>query len=116
VADNYPTEFQQGESQSLIVGIGNQEHEQVQYTVVVQLQRVQRVGNETQVQERSELQRFQPTVGHNETWQQQHQVTPDMSGERLRLQYLLYRDEPAGTPEQSSAYREVHLWVNVTQG
>jgi len=115
VADNYPTEFQQGESRSLVVGIGNQEHEQVQYTVVVQLQRVQRVGNETQVQERSELQRFQPTVGHNETWQQQHQVTPDMSGERLRLQYLLYRDTPPDTVGQSSAYRELHLWVNVTQ-
>ena len=114
VADGYPTEFQRGEGRSLIVGIGNQEHEQTEYTVVAELQRVERVGNETQVRERSELQRFQPTLEHNKTWQRQHEVEPEMTGERLRLQYLLYRGSPPETVDQSTAYREVHLWVNVT--
>ncbi|MGB9953279.1 DUF1616 domain-containing protein [Haloarcula marismortui] len=114
VADGYPTEFRQGEGRSLIVGIGNQEHERTEYTVVAELQRVERVGNETQVRERSELRRFQPTLGHNETWQRQHEVTPGMTGDRLRLQYLLYRGSPPATVDQSTAYREVHLWVNVT--
>ncbi|WP_336339228.1 DUF1616 domain-containing protein [Haloarcula brevis] len=115
VADGYPTEFQRGESRSLIVGIGNQEHERTEYTVVTELQRVERVGNETRVQERSELRRFQPTLEHNETWHRQHEVTPGMTGERLRLQYLLYRGSPPETVNQSTAYREVHLWVNVTE-
>jgi len=114
VADNYPTEFQQGEGRSLIVGIGNQEHERTEYTVVAELQRVERVGNETRVRERSELRRFQPTLGHNETWHRQHEVTPEMTGEGLRLQYLLYRGAPPESINQSAAYREVHLWVNVT--
>ncbi|WP_423998604.1 DUF1616 domain-containing protein [Haloarcula salina] len=114
VADDYPTEFQQGESQTVVVGIGNQEHEQMEYTVFVQLQRVERVGNETRVREQSELRRFQPTVGHNETWHRQHQITPQMTGERLRLQYLLYRGAAPSTVNQSNAYRETHLWVNVT--
>jgi uncharacterized membrane protein len=114
VADGYPTEFERGEGRSLIVGIGNQEHEQTEYTVIAELQRVERVGNETQVRERSELRRFQPTLGHNKTWQRQHEVEPEMTGERLRLQYLLYRGSPPETVDQSTAYREVHLWVNVT--
>mgnify|MGYP000265359332 CR=1 FL=1 len=114
VADGYPTEFQRGESRSLIVGIGNQEHERTEYTVVTELQRVERVGNETRVRERTELRRFRPTLEHNETWHRQHEVTPEMTGERLRLQYLLYRGSPPATVNQSTAYREVHLWVNVT--
>lgn len=114
VADGYPTEFQQGESRSLVVGIGNQEYEQTEYTVVVELQRVEHVGNETQVQERTELRRFRPTLAHNETWRQQHEISPTMTGDELRLQYLLYRGSPPATSTQSNAYREVHLWVNVT--
>jgi uncharacterized membrane protein len=66
------------------------------------------------VQERRELRRFRPTLGHNETWHRQHEVTPEMPWERLRLQYLLYRGLPPETPDQSTAHREVHLWVNVT--
>jgi len=115
VADGYPTAFQQGEGQSIVVGIGNHEHERVQYTVVVQLQRVERVGNETRVRERSELRRFQPTLGHNETWHRQHQITPQTTGDGLRLQYLLYRGAAPSTVNRSSAYRETHLWVNVTE-
>ena len=114
VADGYPTQFQQGEGRSLIVGIGNQEHERTEYTVIAELQRVERVDNETRIRERSELRRFQPTLGHNETWQRQHEVTPRMAGDGLRLQYLLYRGSPPETVDQSTAYREVHLWVNVT--
>lgn len=114
VADDYPTEFEQGQSKELVVGIGNQEHEEVTYTVVVEIQQVEVVDNETRVQDATELRRFQPTVAHNETWQRQHTVGPQMTGERLRLQYLLYRGEPETPLNRSDAYRELHLWVNVT--
>ncbi|MDS0280772.1 DUF1616 domain-containing protein [Haloarcula onubensis] len=116
VADDYPTEFQPGESRQLTVGIGNQEHERANYTVVVELQRVDVVDNETRVREATELRRFRPTLAHNETWHRQHTLTPRMTGERLRLQYLLYRGEPATPLNRSAAYREVHLWVTVTDG
>jgi uncharacterized membrane protein len=35
-------------------------------------------------------------------------------GERLRLIYLLYRGDAPAAPSTATAYREVHLWVNVT--
>jgi uncharacterized membrane protein len=124
VADDYPTEFTQGEGQSLVVGIGNQEHETVSYSVVVELQKVEIKNESTNatdsgnvsvtVVRESELRRFQTEVAHNETWHLQHNVTPTMTGERLRLTYLLYKGEAPADPTVENAYRELHLWVNVT--
>lgn len=114
VADDYPTEFTRGESRSLIVGIGNHEHERMNYTVVVELQRVQIQNNSTTVLEGEELARYRTQLPHNETWQFQHNVTPTMTGTNLRLTYLLYRGEAPATPRTDGAYRELHLWVNVT--
>lgn len=115
VADNYPTEFRPGEERALIIGIGNHQHESVNYTVIAEIQRVDVVDNETQIRETRELRRFQPTVAHNETWRRNHTVAPELTGERLRLQYLLYRGPPPTPLNRSGAYREVHLWVNVTE-
>ncbi|WP_340099009.1 DUF1616 domain-containing protein [Salinibaculum salinum] len=119
VADDYPTNFTAGESRPLTVGIGNQEHEQTDYTVVVQLQRVdrERVDNQTRVsvEERQELDRMQAQLAHNETWHQPYEVTPRLTGQDLRLVFLLYRGSPPGEPTIENAYRETHLWVNVTE-
>ncbi|WP_075935854.1 DUF1616 domain-containing protein [Halosegnis longus] len=114
VADNYPQEFTAGEPQSLYVGVGNQERQPVNYTVIVAVQNVTFVDNETQVREQQRLRTFRPQVAHNETWRQQHTVAPTLTGERLRLTYFLYKDQPPATPTTENAYREVHLWVNVT--
>ena len=126
VADNYPTTFVQGESQSVIVGIGNNEYEPTNYTVVVQLQEVETVtrtnvtaanestvGNETRVLNREQVDRFSAQVAHNETRQQRRPVTPTITGENLRLQYLLYTDEVPAEPTAENAYRSLHLWVAV---
>ena len=114
VADDYPTEFVEGEGKPLVVGIGNQEHESVNYSVVVELQEVQIQNNSTTVLSEQELRRFQTRVAHNETWQLNHTVAPTMTGERLRLTYLLYEGQPPVDPTVENAYRELHLWVNVT--
>jgi uncharacterized membrane protein len=114
VANNYPTEFTTGETKTLYVGIGNHEGEAVQYTVVSQLQRVEVRNNTTLVRDRRELSRYSPTVPANSTWRTQDSVTPTMTGDRLRLTYLLYKDSPPSTPTVNNSYREVHLWVNVT--
>jgi len=82
--------------------------------VVAELQRVDIVDNETWVRDATEVRRFRTTLSHNETWTRQHAVTPEQTGERLRLQYLLYKGEPDSPLNRSAAYREVHLWVNVT--
>jgi uncharacterized membrane protein len=114
VADNYPQEFVAGENQTLTVGIGNQEYDQVAYSVVVAIQDVRVANNSTTVQSQQRLQQFNPQLDHNETWQRQHTVAPTMTGNNLRLTYLLYRDAPPATPTAENAYRELHLWVNVT--
>jgi uncharacterized membrane protein len=115
VADNYPQEFTAGESRSLYVGVGNHEHQQVNYTVVVELQNVTFANNESQIHERERLSTFQTTLSHNETWHRNHTVEPTMLGERLRLTYFLYKGEAPPEPTIENAYQEVHLWVNVTE-
>ncbi|ADJ13953.1 DUF1616 domain-containing protein [Halalkalicoccus jeotgali] len=113
VASDYPQEFVQGESQPLTLGIENNEYESVDYTVVVQLQRVEGEGNQSTVVERDELDQVGTTLEHNETWQEEYPVTPTMRGEDLRLTFLLYDGEVPAEPTRENAYRETHLWVNV---
>lgn len=114
VADNYPTEFSQGESRDLVVGVSNQEHEQTNYTLLVQLQQVTIEDNTTTVQQSDQLRRFDVRLEHNETWHQPHSVAPTFDGENLRLLYILYRGSPPANPTAENAYRENHLWINVT--
>jgi uncharacterized membrane protein len=113
-ASDYPTEFTRGEPQELVVGITNQEHEPVSYTVIVQLQRVTPTGDSSTVLEVERLNRFETRLDHDETWRQSHQVTPAIAGTRLRLTYLLYRGSPPSNPTIDNAYRETHLWINAS--
>ncbi|QCC47236.1 DUF1616 domain-containing protein [Halobellus limi] len=113
VADGYPEELVEGEPASLVVGVGNQEHQPTNYTVVVALQRVEVANNSTTVLEEDRLRTFSPRVAHNETWHRPHRIEPTMTGERLRLTYLLYKGAPPASPSVENAYREVHLWVTV---
>jgi uncharacterized membrane protein len=115
VADNYPEELVAGEPASLVVGVGNQEHRTVNYTIIVSLQRVEVANNSTTVLEADRLRTFSPRLEHNETWQRQHRIEPTMTGDRLRLTYLLYKDAPPSSPSTETAYREVHLWVTVRE-
>jgi len=127
VADDYPTTFVRGDSAPVVVGIGNQEQAVVNYSVIVELQEVQpvdggsvNVTNETanastelEVVNRQQLDQFAATVEHNETWQESRELRPMLTGENLRVQYLLYRGEPPAEPTTENAYRSLHLWVDV---
>lgn len=115
IADDYPQNLTVGEEESLYVGIGNHEHRTVNYTVMVLLQDVQFQNNSSDVLRQERLGRFQTTLETNETWQRNHTVTPTMTGERLRLTYLLYRGDAPSDPSIENAYQEVHLWVNVSE-
>lgn len=115
VAAGYPTEFTEGETKPIIIGIGNQEHETVTYTVVVKEQRVRVQNNSTEVLEAVDHPGFQTTLAHNETVHRTYQMQPELTGERLRWVFLLYNESVPATPTVSNAYRETHLWVNVTE-
>jgi len=114
VADDYPTEFTTGETRPIIVGIGNHEQHDVTYSVVVELQEVRVQNNSTTVLNEAELQRFQTRVSDGDTHHEELALTPGRTGERLRLVFLLYTDTPPADPTVENAYRETHLWVNVS--
>ena len=113
VAAGYPEELVVGEPADLVVGIENNEHRTVEYTVVIELQAVSTEANETVVEERTELDRFETTLEHDGVWQHGHEVRPIFAGENLRLQYLLYEGEPPAEPTTDNAYRDLHLWIDV---
>lgn len=115
VADGYPATLTPGEEATLHVGLDNNEHESVSYTTVVQLERVEGDGNETRVTDRVEVDRWTSTLSHNETRiaPRTISVTNQLTGENLRLTFLLYRDNVPSTPTRETAYRELHLWVTV---
>jgi len=115
VADNYPRSFVRGQSRNLTVQITNRERQRTEYTLVVLLQRVTGSNDQGRVTEQIELVRFQPTVAANETWQQRHTVTPPLTGEGLRLRYLLYRSGAPASPSTDTAYRSVYLRINVSE-
>ena len=125
VAANYPTELIVGNSEELVVGVGNQEHETVEYTLIVQLQEVEfdrdSEGNITNVSviDTEEIERLELTLSHNETRHEYIDIgtdNTDMIGENRRLQFLLYAGHDAPVPEnptRENAYRDLHLWVDV---
>lgn len=114
-ASDYPDQFVRGEGQSVVLGIENHERESVEYTVVVQLQRVDVAANDTRVAERRQLDRLNVTLGPGETAHRDHEIAPETTGENLRVQYLLYRGEPPAEPTAENAYRTVHLWIDVEE-
>lgn len=109
VAAGYPSDLTAGESTELVVGIENHEGEQVEYTVVVVLERV----DDGAIVEREHLDRFSTTVAPGETVHERHEVTPTMTGEDLRLSYYLYRGDAPDQPSADSAYRHLYIWVDV---
>ncbi|MFC6733666.1 DUF1616 domain-containing protein [Haladaptatus sp. DYSN1] len=111
----YPTQFEQGVPQELVVAIGNQEGANARYTVVVELQRVETVDGALTVVEREELTRFAGSVADDQTLYQPHELTPTMTGEDLRLSYMLYKGDAPADPTAENAYRHLFIWVTVDE-
>lgn len=114
VQGDYPTEFRTGESETLYVGVRNREGRAMKYTVVVELQRVAANSSTGHVLEEEQLDRFQIRVAANDSRQIERTVTPQLTGDNLRLTYLLYTGVPPEDPTTRNAYRRVYLWVNVS--
>ncbi|WP_254272295.1 DUF1616 domain-containing protein [Haloarcula marina] len=116
VEAGYPANLTVGDSEPVVVRIDNQEHDATDYTVVIELHRVQnpQQGNATNAPvEEATLREFHTQIGHNETWTQTYPIEPTMTGENLRLTFLLYKGDSPADPTVANAYRELHLWVSV---
>ncbi|OVE85171.1 hypothetical protein B2G88_06575 [Natronolimnobius baerhuensis] len=113
IADDYPTEFEHGESQELIVGIDNHEYRPVNYTVVVLEQDIGTNGNEMITEEQREIDRFEIQLSHDETERFQYDLEPTIIGTDIRIVWLVYQNEVPPAPSIENAPAETHLWVDV---
>jgi len=108
VADGYPDRLRAGETADLVLRVENHESQAVDYEVVVQLQRVSADGTVTELSVRD---RFEQTLDPGSAWERDHTVTSDMSGERVRLAYLVYVGDAPAEPTLDNSYRNLSLWV-----
>jgi len=96
---DYPTQLQLGKSEQIVVGISNNHNKDMQYDLKVVL------SNGTQ---QSTLYSNRLLLANKQTWEQPITLTPNIVGSDMKLQFLLYQ------AEETSTYKECHLWVNVT--
>jgi uncharacterized membrane protein len=114
VAGDYPDDFVRGEPQPLTVSVTNREDARQTYEVVVVVQRVQDESGSPTVLEQRRVDDFSLTVDAGETARLQHAAQSPISGENLRLVYLVYDGTPPDRPTTDNAYRYVHLWIDVS--
>lgn len=110
------TTYTLNESQPLVIGVTNHERERTQYSVVVIVEEVAVQNDELRILERKRVRTFRTTLADNETWQRRHKITPSLTGDNLRLRYLLYRGAPPSNPTVGNAIQEVHLWIDDGSG
>lgn len=118
-AADYPTDFGAGRSQTLIVGVGNHEYREINYTVEALLlnQTFEARTNTSTIHAAKPLDRFTLTVPHNETREVVWNFSvpsPDYN----RVEFLLFNETvpgPAvtGADRIDASYRDLHLWVRV---
>lgn len=108
VTAGYPHDLAPGESADLAFRLENSEKRALDYTVVVQTQRVNEGG---EVVESRQLDQFSNTVGHDESWTHPHQITPTMEGDRVRVAYLVYVGNVPDSPTIDNSYRSLTLWI-----
>jgi uncharacterized membrane protein len=100
-SSGYPTSLNAGDSGQVTVGVVNQEKRTVDYQLAVLLD-----GNPLPLQTQEENIR----IGNNERWERTVSFAPEVSGNNMKLQFLLYKDADLSEP-----YRELHLWIDVTE-
>lgn len=115
VADDYPRTLSVDEPTTLYVGIGNHEGQPTDYTVLVLLQAVEPTGGNDSVTESVVIDRYETRVepGDREVEARSLRADPSLTGERLRLTFLLYAGPPPAEQTIETAYSTTHIWVEV---
>jgi len=96
-AYDYPTQVQAGNRSTVIVGVVNHEYALVNYTMHMNM------DNYT-------IQKENMTLQHNQTWEEPVSYVLNKTGNEQKLEFLLYKEGNFTGP-----YRDLHLWVNVTE-
>ncbi len=99
MANNYTTEYIQGESGTYIIGITNNEYRTMNYTMEVRLEN-------TSVPIPEKLQHV--SLAHNTTLEEPLEITPSIEGKNMKLEFLLFNETEKNVP-----YKDLRLWINV---
>ncbi len=93
--ENYPTNLTLGESGTVILGIVNHEYEEVAYRIVIKLDNAT-IGTIDNI-----------ILNHETKWEKKYTVMPEKSGEKMKLEFLLFREY------LDDSYHSLHLWITV---
>ncbi len=96
-AENYPTEMKYNSPSTILVGVVNNEYTPLNYTVWVVLDKEVLIDTLF-------------SLAHNGTWENNVTFVPEKRGNDLKLEFWLFKEDNFTVP-----YRELHLWVNVTE-
>jgi uncharacterized membrane protein len=110
VTAGYPTDVNVGETVELTLSVTNYEQQRTNYVVVALLQQDE---NGRTIRSR-EVDRLETTVAPTNTSRVTHDFSPAMTGEYLRLRYLLYKGHAPDIPTSDNAYRSLYIKFNVT--
>lgn len=109
VTSGYPTDLDVNERAEFALLLENNEGEPMNYAIVAQFERVEG-GTVTSVAEAGTV---STQLEPGETSIERHTVTPEMTGDDLRVTFLLFVDDPPAQPDRETAYRSVHVWLSV---
>lgn len=115
VADDYPREFEAGDSRPVTIGIDNNEQQSMEYSVVVAEQRVDDEGDTLEVTEQNVLDEIGMQLAAGDSVREELELAPTLTGDQIRLVFLLYRDDVPDDPSMETAYRDLHVWVSVEE-
>jgi len=115
VTSGYPTTLATDESGDVVVVVENHEHRRVDYTLVVELQRVSRTDGSVTVRESVELDRARASVAPGERWRSDQTIRPELTGDDLRVAYMVYHGDPPADPGVESANESVYLSIDVAE-
>jgi len=99
MANNYTTQYIQGESGNYTIGIANHEYKTMNYTMEVRLENKSLPLPEN-------LQHVK--LDHNTTLEEPLKITPPFEGNNMKLEFLLFNETEKNVP-----YKDLHLWINV---
>jgi uncharacterized membrane protein len=111
-ADEFPLTLSTNETRTVTLELVNNERQVMEYTVVVVRQTISGTGAIADTVERN---RATVALGHGEQTRLEHVISPSNASERFRVAYLVYRDEPPENPTMDSAYRSVHVTVELQE-
>jgi uncharacterized membrane protein len=109
-AEGYPSRLERMNG-SLFVAVENHLETEQRYTLVVQLQQVNRSAENLTVRGRTNLETLRMSVGPKSERVEPVELEDPSNAPGSRVAFLLYRGEPPTDPTISNSYQSTYLWL-----